>query len=98
MRQVTMHTLDYVDAAMTSILTPDILPVEELRAILRHVKVQLHPVMHVPISSDNTLHFYRYLKTYILVAAGQFLLLTDVPIQDRAQQLQIYEIFNLPTW
>ena len=32
----------------------------------------------------------------MLVADGQFLLLIDVPIQDRAQQLQIYEIFNLP--
>ena len=30
------------------------------------------------------------------MADGQFLLLIDIPIQDRAQQLQIYEIFNLP--
>ena len=32
----------------------------------------------------------------MLVVDGQFLLLIEVPIQDRAQQLQIYEIFNLP--
>ena len=51
--------------------------------------------MHLPISMDNSLHFYRYLKTHVLVAEEQFLLLIDVPIQDRAQQLQIYEIFNL---
>ena len=31
-----------------------------------------------------------------MVADGQYLLLIDVPKQDRAQQLQIYEIFNLP--
>ena len=31
----------------------------------------------------------------MLVADGQFLLLIDLPMQDRAQKLQIYEIFNL---
>ena len=31
----------------------------------------------------------------MLVVGEQFLLLIDVSIQDRAQQLQIYEIFNL---
>ena len=52
-------------------------------------------MMHLPISSDNILHFYWYIKTHVLVADGEFLLLIDLPIQDRAQQLQIYEIFNL---
>ena len=32
----------------------------------------------------------------MLVAEEQFLLLIDVPIQNRAQQLKIYEIFTLP--
>ena len=87
MRQVIMHTLDYVDAA--------ILPVEELRIMLRHIKAQLPPIMNLPISSDIH-HFYQYLNTHIQVADGQFLLLIDVPIQDRGHQLQVYEIFNLP--
>ena len=39
--------------------------------------------------------FYQYLKIHMLVAEWQFLLPIDVPIQDRAQQFQIYEIFNL---
>ena len=51
--------------------------------------------MHIPISSEDTLHFYRYLHTHILIADKQFLLLIDVPIQDCAQQLKIYEAFNL---
>ena len=34
--------------------------------------------------------------THVLVADSQFLLLIDVPIQDRKQQLQVYKIFNLP--
>ena len=51
--------------------------------------------MYLSISIDDTLYFYQYLKTHILVAYGQFLLLIDVSIQYRAQQLQIYEIFNL---
>ena len=32
----------------------------------------------------------------MLVADGQFLLLTDVTIQDRVQQFQMHEVFNLP--
>ena len=58
MRQVAIHTMDYVDAAMTNILSPGILYVEELGTMLRHIKAQLPPTMHQPILSDNTLHFY----------------------------------------
>ena len=32
----------------------------------------------------------------MLVEENQFLLLIDVPIQDRVQQIQIYQIINLP--
>ena len=32
----------------------------------------------------------------MLIADGQFLLFIQVPVQDRAQQLQIYGIFNVP--
>ena len=84
MRQVATHTMDYADAAMTNILSPDILPVEVLRGMLRHIESQLPSIMHLLKSSDDTLHFYLYLKTHMLVADGQFLLLIDVPIHDRA--------------
>ena len=52
--------------------------------------------MHLPISSHDTPHFYWCLKTHVLVADGQLLLLIHIPIQDRAQQCHIYVIFNLP--
>ena len=94
MRQVATHTMDYVNAAMTNILSPDILPAEEFRNMLRHIDLQLPSIMHPPISLDDTLHFYWYHKTHVLVADGQFLLLTDVPIQNR-KHLHMYEIFNL---
>ena len=51
--------------------------------------------MHLPISSDDTLIFYRYLHTHILIADEQFLFLINVPIQDCAQQIEVYEVFNL---
>ena len=51
--------------------------------------------LHLPVSSDDTLHFYRYLHTHVLIANKQFLLLIDVPSQDRSQQLPIYKIFTL---
>ena len=51
--------------------------------------------MHLPVSSEDTLHFYRYLHTHILIANRQFLLLIDVPVQDQMQQISIYRIFTL---
>ena len=95
MRQIAMHAMDYIDAATTSILSPHIFPVEDLREILMHIKVGLPSTMHLPVSLDDTLHFYWYLCTHILVAEEQFLLLIDIPIQDWAQQLEIYQVFNL---
>ena len=94
MREVAIHMMDYVDAATTNVLSPDILPVEDLRNMLRHKESELPSMMHLPISSDNTLHFYWYLSTHILIADRQFLHLIGVPIQNRAQQLQIYEFFQ----
>ena len=35
MRKVTTDEMDYVDAATTNILSPDILPVEDIRTMLR---------------------------------------------------------------
>ena len=52
--------------------------------------------MHLPISLDDTFHFYWYINTHVLIAGGQFLLLINVPIHNRAEQLQMYDVFNLP--
>ena len=90
-----MHTMDYIDAATTGILSPHVLPVEDLRKMLLHIDGALPLTMHLPVSSEHTLHFYRYLCTTILIADEQFLLLINVPIQDHAQQLEICKVFNL---
>ena len=94
MREVTIHTMDYIDAATTGILSPHVLPMEDLRKMLLHIEETLPSTMHLPISSEDALHLYRYLNNHILIADEQFLLLTDVPIQDHAQQLEISEVFN----
>ena len=58
--------------------------------MLIHTEAELPSTMHLPVPSDDTFHFYRYLHTHVLVAEEQFLLLIDVPIQDHTQQLKIY--------
>ena len=95
MKQIDKHAMDYIDAATTGILSPRVLPVEDLREMLMHIKSELPSTIHLPVSSDDTLHFNRYLCTHGLVEEEQFLLLIDVPIQDCAQQLKIYQVFNL---
>ena len=41
MRQVAIHTVDCMDAATTNVLSPDILQVEDLENMLRHIKSEL---------------------------------------------------------
>ena len=94
-RTVSMHTMDYMDAATTGTLLPHVLPIMDLRKMLSHIEETLPPTLHLPASSEDTLHFYCYLCTHVLIANKQFLLLIDVPIQDRSQQLAIYKIFTL---
>ena len=43
----------------------------------------------------STLHFYRYLCTHVLIENKQFLLLVGIPIQDRAHQITIHQVFTL---
>ena len=84
-----MHIMDYINAATTGTLLPHILPIADLKQMLSHIEESLLTTMHLPLSSEDTLHFYRYLHTHVLIANRQFLLLKDVPIQDQTQQLSI---------
>ena len=95
-KQLANHILEYIDTATTSTLTPHLIPIPDLQQMLYRIESELPPNMHLPIPSSEPLHFYRYLWTHVLVEENQFLLLIDVPIQDRAQQIQIYQIIDLP--
>ena len=96
MKQLANHVLEYIDTATTGTLTWHLIPMPDLQQMLYRIESELPPNMHLAIPSSDPLHFYRYLQTHILVGENQFLLLIDIPIQDRAQQIQIYQIINLP--
>ena len=68
MREVAIHIMDYVDAATIGILSPHVLPVEDLREMLSHIEEMLPSTTNLPISPEDTLHFYRYLCTHVLIA------------------------------
>ena len=87
--------MHYIDAATSGTLSPHILHVMDLQKMLLHIEETLPLMLHLPVSSDDTLHFYRCLHIHILIANKQFLLLIDVPIQDRSQQIMIYKVFTL---
>ena len=63
--------------------------------MLTHIQDALPSTLHLPISLEDNLHLYRFLCTHVLIANEQFLLLIDVPIQDRSQQITRYEVFTL---
>ena len=62
-RTVSTHTMNYINGATSGTLSPHILPVMNLQKMLIHIEETLLPTLHLPVSSDNTLHFYRYLHT-----------------------------------
>ena len=47
-RTVSMHTMDYVDAAMTGTLSPHTLPIIDLRK-MSHIEETLSPTLHLPV-------------------------------------------------
>ena len=71
-RTVSMHTIDYVNAAMTGTLLPHILPITDLRKMLVHIEEILLLTLHLPVSSEDSLHFYRYHCTHVLFTNKQF--------------------------
>ena len=87
--------MDYIDAATSGTLSPHILPIIDLQRMLQHIADTLPLALHLPISPEDTLHFYRYLHTHILIENKQFLLLVDMPIQDRSRQITIHQILTL---
>ena len=87
--------MEYINAATSGTLLPHVLPIIDLQKMLQHIADTLPPTLHLPISPDDTLHFYRYLCTYILIKNKQFLVLIDVPIQDRSHQITIHQILTL---
>ena len=81
---VSAHTMDYIDAATSGTLSPHVLPVVDLQGMLSHIADALPSMLHLPVSPNDILHFYRYLCTHILIENKQVILLIDVPIQDRS--------------
>ena len=75
--------MDYIDTATSGILSPHILPAMDLQKMLQ-ISDTLPPTLHLSVSPDDTLHFYRYLCTHVLITNKQFLLLIDIPFQDRS--------------
>ena len=92
-KSLLMHIVDYIDTATTGTLFTPHLPIADLKQMLSNIEESLPTTMHLPVSSEDTLHFYRYLHTHVLIANRQFLLLIDLPIQDQMQQISIYKIF-----
>ena len=48
MKEVTIHTMGYINAATTGILSPHVLPVKDLREMLLHIEEMLSSTMHLP--------------------------------------------------
>ena len=65
LRMVSTHTMEYIDATTSGILSPHVFPVTDLQRMLQHIADTLPPTLYLPISPEDTLHFYRYLHTHL---------------------------------
>ena len=70
--KMIVHTQEYIDAATSGTLLPHNLPVIDLQKMLKHMADTLPPALHLQISPEDTLHFYRYLCTHVLIENKQF--------------------------
>ena len=66
-QMVSTHSMDDINAATLGTLSPHVLPVINLQRMLQHIADTLPPTLHLPISPEDTLHFYRYLHTHVLI-------------------------------
>ena len=66
-QMVSTHTIDYINAATSGTLSPYVLPVLDLQRMLKHIADTLPPMPHLSLSTDDTLNFYRYLCTHVLI-------------------------------
>ena len=71
LQMVSTHTMEYIDTATSGILSLHVLSFTDLQNMLRHIADTLPPTLHLPISPEDTLHFYRYLCTHILIENKQ---------------------------
>ena len=71
---VSTHTMEYINATASGILSPHVLPITDIQKILWHIADILPPTLHLPISPEDTLHFYRCLHTHILIEKTVFII------------------------
>ena len=62
LQMVSTCTMEYIDAATSSILSPHVLPVTDLQKMLQHIDDTLPPTLHLPISQRTP-----YISTGIYV-------------------------------
>ena len=71
-QMVSTHAMECIDAATSRTLSPHVLHVIDLQKMLQRIAETLPPMLHLLISPENTLHFYRYLHMHILIKNKQF--------------------------
>ena len=58
--------MDYINAATSGTLSPLVLPVIDLQRMLSHIADALPSTLHLLVSPDDTLYFYRYCCMHML--------------------------------
>ena len=57
-RSVSLHTMDYVNATTTGILSCHVFPIMDLQKMLSHIEETLLPTLHLPVSCKDCTDIY----------------------------------------
>ena len=86
-----------VDMLSTGSLTPGIISSNELRQALLEISNQLPNGLNLPIDPLTHLwEFYKAIACATTIIDDKLLIILHIPLVNQADQLEIYEVFNLP--
>ena len=93
---LSTHTKDYINATTSGMLSPHVLPVADLwKMPTAHCRQPTSYSAPANITSGHPTLLQVSVHTHVLIENKQFLLLIDIPIQDRAHQITIHQVFTL---
>ena len=81
---------------MAGRLTPEVLPVNELKLVLAHIQHNLPTHMSLPFPLENVWEYYATIRTTTVLMGDSLVVTMKIPLVDPWAKLTLYEVINIP--
>ena len=95
----TRSVHNYLASITTHVVTPNLIPPEDLRKVLKSVKTNMksHPRLELPIDPVNGIwDYYNMIKIHPVVFDDYLMIMLEVPLVDKSLKMDVYQVHNLP--